>query len=166
MINQKNMVIAALLIAGAVIVFFLFFQTDEAKIKKNFHKLAERVEKNGDEHNLIAAKKAHAIEQLFTGSVRIQIPSYSVDKTFPRNGISPHVLFARTRYKKITIKFYDFQIQFPTKDTSIVELTAVFKATTISGEPVDEVHEAECTLDKIDNEWLFTGIKGVDVLER
>ncbi len=166
MVNQKNVVIAALMAIGAMIVFFLFFQSDEAKIKKKFYKLAEKVEKNDDEHDLIAAKKAHEIEQMFTGSVRIEIPSYSVDKTFPRSEISPHVLYARTLYQKMTLEFHDFQFQFPSEEKATVDLTGVFKATTRSGEPVNEIHEAECTLKKIDGEWLFTGIRGVEVLER
>lgn len=167
MVNQKNIIIAGLLIACGIIVFFIFFQSDEAKIKKKFHKLAESVGKNGDEHDLIAAKTAHEIEQMFTGSVCIQIPSYSVDKTFPRSEISPHVLYARALYQKMAIQFYDFRIRIAEeKTTAVVGLTGVFKATTTSDEPVDEIHEMECTLEKVDDEWLFTGIEGVAVLER
>ena len=146
--------------------FFLFFQTDEAKIKKKFHKLSGIMEKTGDEHDLIAAKKAHAFEQMFFGSVRIQIPSYEVDKTFPKNEISPHVLYARSLYQNISLTFHDFQFEFPTKKSAIVDVTGVLEATTNNGQPVNEIHEAECTLEKIDGEWMLTGIKGVDVLER
>jgi ABC-type multidrug transport system fused ATPase/permease subunit len=166
MVNSKNMVIAALLVAGAVIAFMLFFQTDEAKIKKKFNALAKKIDKPADESDLMAAAAANRIEKMFGKSIRIEIPSYSVDKTFPRNEISPHVLYARSQYIEMKIKFHDFQFQFPKEDTAQVNLTAVFKATTISDEPVDEVHEVECILEKIDDEWLFTGIKGVDVLER
>lgn len=166
MVNPKNMVIAALLVAVAVIAFFLFFQRDEAKIKKKFKTLAQRIDKPADEGDLVAAVAANRIEKMFGKSIRIEIPSYSVDKTFPRNEISPHALYARAQYTEIKIKFYDFQIQFPKEDSAKVELTAVFKAATRSGEPVDEIHEMECTLEKIDDEWLFTGIKGVEVLER
>lgn len=167
MVNSKNrMIAAAILAAGGVVVFFLFFQSDEAKIKKKFHKLAETAEKNGDEHDLIAAKNAHQIEQMFTGSVRIEIPSYSVDKTFPRSEISPNVLYARSLYQKMSLEFHDFQFQFPTENTSAVRLTGEFGATTASGEAVYEIHEAECTLEKVEGEWMFTGVRGIDVLER
>ncbi len=40
------------------------------------------------------------------------------------------------------------------------------KATTSSGEPVFDIHELKCTLKKIENEWLFTGIKEIDVIEK
>ena len=167
MVNQKNIIIAGLLITCGIIAFFILSQSDEAKIKKQFHKLAERVEKNGNEHDLIAAKTAHEIEQMFTGSVHIQIPSYSVDKSFPRSEISPHVLYARALYQKMSLQFHDFRIQIAEgKTTAVVGLTGVFKATTAAGERVDEIHEVECTLEKIEDEWFFTGIRRVEVLER
>ncbi|MDA3894923.1 MAG: hypothetical protein PF482_02110 [Desulfobacteraceae bacterium] len=167
MVNQKNIIIAGLLIACGIVAFFILSQSDEAKIKKQYHKLAEKVEKNGAEHDLIAAKTAHEIEQMFTGSVRIQIPSYSVDKTFPRSEISPHVLYARALYQKMALDFHDFHIQIDEGITSaVVGLTGVFEATTTSDEQVDEIHEVECTLEKIEDEWMFTGIRGVEVLER
>jgi len=167
MVNQKNIIVAGLLIVCGIIVFFIFSQSDEAKIKKQFQKLSEKIDKNGVEHDLIAAKAAHEIEQMFTGSVRIQIPSYSVDKTFPRSEISPHVLYARALYQKMALEFHDFQIAIAEGNTTaVVGLTGIFKATTASNERVDEVHEVECTLEKIKEEWMFTGIEGVEVLEK
>ena len=167
MVNAKNIFVAGLLIVCGMIAFFIFSQSDEAKIKKQFNKLSEKIEKNGNEHDLIAAKTAHEIEQMFTGSVRIQIPSYSVDKTFPRSEISPHVLYARARYQKMDLAFHDFQIEIAEdKTTAVVGLTGIFEASTTSGERVNEIHEVECTLEKIEDEWMFTGIEGVEVLER
>jgi hypothetical protein len=167
MVNLKNIIITGLLIACGLVAFFIFSQSDEAKIKKLFHKLAEKVEKIGNEHDLIAAKKAHEIEQMFTGSIRIQIPSYSVDKTFPRSEISPHVLYARALYQNMSLDFHDFQIEIAEGNTTaIADLTGVFKAITGSGEQVDEIHEMECTLEKVEDEWMFTGVRGIDVLER
>ena len=110
MVNQKNIIITGLVVVFGIIAFFIFSQSDETKIKKKFHKLAEKVGKNDTEHDLIAAKTAHEIEQMFTGSVRIQIPSYSVDKTFPRSEISPHVLYARCLYQIIALECHYFNI--------------------------------------------------------
>ena len=166
MVNQKNLIIAGLLIAGGIIVFFLFFQTDEAKIKKKFHRLAERVEKEDVENELLTAATANKIQNMFADSCRIEIPSYSVDQTFSKKEISSHVFYARAQYRKMSLKFLDFQFQFPQKGSAIVGLTAAFKAVTTFGEPVDEIHELECSLNEMDDEWLFTGIMGVDVLER
>jgi hypothetical protein len=166
MVNSKNLIFAALLAGAAVFAAFLFFQGDEAKIKKKFHALAEQAGKNGNEHDLIAAKKAHQIEQLFFGTVRIEIPSYEIDKSFPRSEISPNVLYARARYQKISLEFYDFRFSFSGKEKAVVNLTGVLDAVLQSGEQISEIHEAACTLEKIEGEWLFTGIREVDVLEK
>ena len=166
MVNRNNIIITALIAAAAVIAFFIFFQSEEAKIKKKFNALAQKIAKQADEGNLVAAAAANAIEKMFGPSIRIEIPSYSVDKTFTNNEVSPHVLYARSQYTEMEMDFHDFQFAFPEENAAVVEVTAVFKATTASGDPVDEIHEVECSLEKIDDDWLFTGIRGVEVLER
>ena len=166
MVNAKHAIFAALIAAGAIFAFFTFFQGDEAKIKKKFHSLAELVEKNGNEHDLIAAKKAHQIEQMFSKTVRIRIPSYDIDRSFDNRDISPHVLYARARYRKISLEFNDFRFEFPENETAEVNLTGVLNALTGSGERVREFHEMVCTLEKVDGEWRITGVSGVDVLEK
>ena len=166
MVNVKHGIFALLIAAGAILVFFLFFQGDEAKIKKRFHALAELAEKNGNEHNLIAAKKAHQIEQMFSKTVRIQIPSYDIDRSFDNRDISSHVLYARARYQTISLEFHDFRFDFPEDETAVVSLTGVLNALTGSGERIREFHEMVSTLEKTDCEWLITGVSGVDVLEK
>ncbi|MDO9263883.1 MAG: hypothetical protein Q7U02_07945, partial [Desulfosalsimonadaceae bacterium] len=109
---------------------------------------------------------ARKIESLFAETVRIEIPAYDIDQTFARSEISPHVLYARSQYRDISLKFYDFQIEFPAEDVAHVTLTGILKATTSSGEQVKETHELECELEKIEDDWLLTGVKGVDVLEK
>jgi len=158
MINNKTAALAALLVAGAVVGYFLVSQSDETKIKKKFNTLAEKIEKQEGESDLMAAAAANQIEKMFGPSVRIKIPSYSVDQTFPNNEVSPHVLYARSQYTEMQLKFQDFQFQFPEENHAVVGLTANFQAVTAAGEPVDEIHEAECTLEKIDDEWLFMEI--------
>ncbi len=166
MVNAKQVIFAAIVAAGAIFAFFMFFQGDEAKIKKKFHALAEQAEKDGNEHDLIAAKKAHLIEQMFFGTVRIEIPSHEINRSFPRTNISPHVLYARARYQKISLEFHDFQFEFPAEKKATVTLTGVLDAVTGSGERIREIHEMVSTLEKIDGEWRITGVSGVDVLEK
>lgn len=166
MVNKRNLAMAAVAVIGIGIGFFLVFQSDEAKIKQQFSVMADKIEKQADESDLMAAASAHGIENLFGPSVRIEIPSYSVDQTFSKPDISAHALYFRGMYQEMTISFHDFQIQFPCENTAEVGLTAVFQAVTANGEPVKEIHEAACTLENINDAWLFTGIRGVDVLEK
>jgi len=166
MVNSKHIFAGCGLAAIAIATFFLFFQSDTAKIKKCFSTLSGQMERSGDEHELLAAAAARKIESLFAETVRIEIPSYDIDQTFARNDISPHVLYARSQYKDISLKFYDFQIEFPAEGAAHVTLTGMLKATTSAGERVEETHELECELKKMEDAWLLTGVKGVDVLEK
>jgi len=166
MVTSKHIFAAGGLAVAAIAAFFLFFQSDTAKIKKCFSTLSAQMEKSGDEHEFLAAAAAQKIESLFAETVRIEIPSYDIDQTLPHSEISPHVLYARSQYKDISLKFYDFQIEFPQKSAAHVTLTGILKATTSAGERVEETHELECELKKTEDHWLLTGVKGVDVLEK
>jgi len=166
MVKPQHLLAATGITAAAIIAFFIFFQSDTAKIKKCFSTLSAQAEKSGDEHDLAAAVTARKIESLFAETVRIEIPSYDIDQTLPHSEISSHVLYARSQYRDISLKFYDFQIEFPEEGAARVTLTGILKATTRAGERVEETHEAECELKKVEDTWLLTGVKGVDVLEK
>jgi len=170
MVTKKNLIVAIILIACGIAAFFIFFPSDEAKIKKRFNGLSEQIKKDGKEHEIVAAAAARQVENMFAPSVLIEIESYSVSKSFPKGELSPHVLYARAQYRTMELTFKDFNIQFPDdaseKIRANVSVTAVFKAETSSSELVDEIHEIECTLQKIEDEWFFSGIRQVEVLER
>jgi len=167
MVNTKYLFAAGGVILAAIIAFFLFFQSDTTKIKKCFNTLSAQAEKSGDEHEIIAAAAARKIESLFAESVWMDIPAYEIDQTFARNEISSRVLYARSQYREISLKFEDVKIQFPEEGAAIVTLTGILKATTSTGERVAEAHQLECELKKMEDDWLLTGvIEGVDVLEK
>jgi uncharacterized protein YchJ len=166
MVTKKNIIIVCIVIAGGLAAFFILFQSDEAKIKKRFKEMSEQVEKEGNEHDILAAAAARKIENMFTGSVHIEIPSYSVSQSFPKGEISPHALYARAQFNKMTLKFRDVEIEFPEENRAVVSVTGIFKAITKANERVDEVHEVECSFKKIEDEWFFSGITQVEVLER
>jgi len=163
MVKAKYLFLSGGMAIAAIIAFFLFFQSDTAKIKKCFHTLSEQSEKSGDEHEIIAAAAARKIESLFAETVWIDLPAYDIDQTFARNEISSRVLYARAQYREISLKFEDVKIEFPEEGAAIVTLTGILKATTITGERVAEAHHLECELKKMEDEWLLTGVIGVEI---
>lgn len=165
-INAKTIVITGLAVIAGIIAFFWFYQSDEAKIKKRFTTISEQAEKDASENELTAALKAKKISDLFGPSCRVDIPSESVSKTIPKDEIPAHVLAARARYSKLTLKFYDIEIKFPENNVADVDLTASVDARTASGEPVNDIHEVRCTLNKIEKDWFFSKIEEVKVLEK
>jgi len=166
MVNIKNTIIIGLACIAGIIAFFWFYQTDEAKIKKRFTVISEQAAKESDETELTAALKAKQLSDMFTSSCRIIIPSESVSATLPKSDISAHIMAARLRYSKIILRFYDIKIEFPKETVADVSLTASLTAKTTSGEPVDEIHELKCVMDKIEKDWFFSGVEEVDVLEK
>lgn len=165
--SRTKMILAAMGIAvGIAVSFFLFFQSDTAKIKKCFRALSPQAEKSGEEHEILAAAKARKIQNLFAESAWIYIPAYDIDQTFDRNEISSRVLYTRAQYRDIALKFYDLQIRFPEKDAALVTVKGEFKATTVAGERQAETHALECEMKKTEDGWFLSGVRGLDVVER
>lgn len=162
MANSKKIIIFVLILIAGVSTFLWFYQNDEAKIKKRFETLAEKIEKNPDETELSAALKSRSISELFEKTVDIQFPSHLISKAFEKTDISANVMVARGRYSEISVKFYDLNIKFPKDGLADVYLSATVDARLTSGEQDNEVHNLHCTLKKIDKDWFFTKIKEVE----
>lgn len=166
MVNMKTIIAAAVLVVAAIIAYFWYFQSDEAKIKKQFKTIAELAEKGSDEYELTAAVSAKRIGGMFADTCRIEIPSYNISRTYARDDIPAQVLGARSRYSDISMKFHDLDIDFPEEGRAQVTLTAYVEAVRVSGEAVREIHEIVCRLEKIEKDWFFNQIEVVTVLER
>ena len=72
----------------------------------------------------------------------------------------------RAQYSQMTLKFYDYSIDFPAKDTANVSVTKALRGKLTSGEYVEDINELSCKLKKIDDFWLITEIEVVEVLEK
>jgi hypothetical protein len=166
MVNQKNIMIIAMTCLAGIIVFFWLHESDAAKIKKRFDALSEDAAKVADEKELAAALKAKNISELCAESFHVELPSYSISRTLPRSDISANILAARAHYSNIGVKFYDIHIEFPEENIAEVTLTGSVEAKLTTGEWVNEIHELQCTLTKIEKDWFFSKIEGVDVLEK
>jgi len=75
-------------------------------------------------------------------------------------------MMARSGYTSIAVDFYDFNIVFPREGRAEVDVTALAKTITSAGEAAQEIHELVFSLEKVEDDWLFTAIEAVEVLER
>lgn len=166
MVMLRNIIVAIVVVAAAVMAVVWFFQSDEARIKKRFKTIATEVSKAPDEHELKAAAGARKIGSLFADSCWIEIPGYNISRAYDREEIPGRVMGARSRYAEISLKFHDIDIRFPDRTTARVVSTVHVEAVRLSGQPVREVHEIDCRLEKIENAWYFNHIEVVPVLER
>jgi hypothetical protein len=165
-VKIKYVVIAGVVLATGIIAFVIFSQTEEAKVKKQFSVLAEKVKKTEKETPLVAAAKANSIKELFADTCTVHAPAYSFSRDISTQDLPPLVLTARSRYSEISLEFYDLVIEFPEEGTAQVNLTARIEGTLTTGTYVDDVHELRCKLQKTEGIWLLKEIEVVEVLER
>ncbi len=165
---KRNAVIAAGLsvIIGFLVVYHVFYN-EEAKVKRQFKELSERISKKPGETKLIAAVTVNKITRMIRETIQVDIPSRSISKTFTRKDLSAPVFHVRSHYSKMTLRFVDFVIDLSEEGTAAVSVTGNITGKLLSGESVDETHELDCLLIKNENdEWLFSSIEIVEVLEK
>jgi len=162
----KYMVITGAVLAAGIIAFFIFSQSEEAKVKKQFSVLAEKIKKTEKETPLVAAAKANRIKALFAETCTVHAPAYSFSRDISSQDLPSLVLTTRSRYSKMSLEFYDFAIEFPEEGSAQVSLTARILGKLTTGKDVDDVHELRCKLQKREELWLLKEIEVVEVLEK
>ena len=160
----KRLVQIALLLIISVMAFYFFLQSEEGKIRKQLNLLTELISREGEEPTIMLAQKARKTGLLFTETCEYESKSHSYSGHYTRQDITRQTAAARSQFSSLKLKLYDLQIEFPTEETAKVILTASVKGKTKAGEEVNDTHEIELTLKKIEKEWLISYVKIVEVL--
>ena len=165
-VKVKYVLIALILIAIGVGVSLTFFQSEEKRVKKQFHLLSEGVSKEPGENIFTMDQKIKKIGSLFDETCEINIPAHSVLGRLTRDEITGYAARGRFYFAELHLKFYDFNIAFPQEGGAGVHLTARLTGKTTTGENVEEAHELDCLLKRIEKRWLFDRIEVVEVLKK
>ena len=166
MVKTKHAIIAGVILVAGVIAFFVFFPSEEAKIKRQFNRIAKKVEKTPEESVVVAATKANRIGEAFTESCTVHAPDYSFSKEISSDELSTYILSMRSQYSEISVELYDFIIDFPEKGKARVTLTASMEGKLTTGESTAETHELKCGLRKIEDIWRIEEVEVVQVLKK
>ena len=166
MVKAKRIIIAGGVLLAGIIAFFMFSQSEEKKVKKQFKFIADKIEKTPDENHIIAVTKANRIREVFTETCKIHAPAYSYSRDTSSDELSTLVLSERSQYSEISLKFYDFVIDFPDKGTAEVNLTASMEGKLTTGELIEDLHELKCKVQKIEDIWRLKEIEIVEVLKK
>jgi hypothetical protein len=166
MVRFKNIIIGALVVVIGIGVTIYFFPSEEKKIKKQFRLLAEWVSKDPGENTFTMAYKVKNIGTLFDGTCEFKVPVYSFSGSYTPEEISGYAARGRLFCSQLYLKFYDLVIVFPEKGVAKVTLTAKLTGKSNVGEYIDETHELEFVLKKIEKRWLFSKFEVVEVLKR
>ena len=166
MVKTKHIIIAGVFLAGGIIAFFVFFQSEEAKVKKQFERVAKQIEKSSEESIVVSATKANRIGEAFTEICTVHAPAYSFSRDIPSDEVSTLILSMRSQYSEISVKLYDFVIDFPEKGIAQAGLTASMEGKLTTGESTADLHELNCRLRKIEDIWRIEEVEIVQVLKK
>lgn len=146
--------------------YLLFSQTEEKKIKKLFHQLSKAISKESGETIFTMDQKIKTIRSLLDEDCEIYIPAYSITGRLSREEIAAYAARSKLHLSELHLTFYDFRITFPQTDQGKVHMTARLTGRMTTGETLNEAHEIDCLLKKIEKRWLLAKIEVVEVLKR
>jgi hypothetical protein len=165
-VKIRYLIIAVIAIGIGVLAAFYLFPSEERKVKKQFHLLSEWASKDTGENAFTMAHKTQRIGTLFAEKFELKTEIDSMSGSYTPEEISSHAAHGRLMFSNLSLKFYDFDISFPERGIAKVSLTASLKGRSTTGEYVDETHELECILRKIERRWLFSNVEMVEVLKK
>lgn len=166
MVKIKYLIIALLAVGIGILARNYFFPSEEKKVKKQFNLLSEWVSKAPGETLLTMAQKMKSVDKLFNESCGLEVPVHSISGSFTREEITSYAAQGRLQFSELSLRFYDLVVAFPEEGISKVTLTARLTGKSNTGEQMDETYELESILKKIENRWLFSNFKVVEVLKK
>ena len=162
----KKGIIIVIVIIAAVAAYKFMVESEEDKVKKRFKLFADLAEKEPGETNLIMAKKARRIGAMVTDPVMVTIPEYHASGSYARQEITRRMAMGRTRFKELSLKFFDLSVKIIDDTNADAGVTAQVNGKKLNNEPFEGTHELLCRLKKVEDEWLFNQVEVVDVLEK
>ena len=165
MVTRRPLVLAVLVAAAAVVAIVLF-QSETKKVKKSFSRLADWTSKKGEENLITLAQKARNLGTLFAGECEFQTSYPPFSGVLTPQDVSGYAMKGRALFPSLDVTFYDETITFPQEGVAKAAVTLRVKGVLTNGEPIQEIHEMECTLRKIEEQWLFNRVETVEVLKK
>ena len=166
MVNKNFLTGILILIAGVAVYYFFFYENDERAIQKRFDFLEENMSKKADESQISALKRLTAIKTVFTQNVYFEIENRSMAGEYLSSEIARRAGGLRAQFTRLTLKFYDVNIDLSQGLTAAVMATARITGNKKNGEQAAETRELEFGLKKTDGDWLISEVKAVEVLEK
>ena len=166
MVRIRTIIIAALVVIIGIGGVAYFSQSEEKKVKKRFDLMSEWVSKDPGEKAFTMAHKIQSLGTLFAETCGIKAPIHSLSGSYTPEEISGYAARARLQFSKLSLRFYDLDVDFPQVGIAEVLLTAKLTGRSRDGEHVDEIRELQCVLKKIEKKWLFSHIEVVEVLKK
>jgi len=167
MVKSKPVIIVLFVGVISIIVFCFFFQTEERQVRKRFKIFTQTASKHAKDSQLIVAGKSKKISTFFAQTCQIEAREYNVSKDYTQQNVRTIAFHVLTRYSKLDLKFIDLKIDIPEKGIATAVSTArIIGKVKGTEKSMEENHEIDCRLRKIDDEWVFEKVELIDVLKK
>jgi hypothetical protein len=166
MVKVRSFLIALMVMGIGIWAFVYFSQSEEKKVRRQFDLLSEWASKAQNETPLVMAQKTKKIATLFAENCVLKVPLYITSGNLTREEIVSYAVRGRLLFSELYLRFYDLTVSFPEEGTAKVSSTARLTGKLNMGENVDEIHELECVLKKIEKRWFFNHLEVVEVLKK
>ncbi len=162
---KKYILIGVPIIAIAAVYYFFFYNTDERVIKRRLNYIADNFSKEANENKVLTLKRVTAIKTVLKPSIHVEIEKRSISGNYSAREITRRTAGVRTHFKRLTLKFYDVNIDVSPSGTALATATARITGAKKNGETFAETRELEFGWQKVEGDWLIAAVKAVQVLE-
>jgi hypothetical protein len=166
MVKSKPIIVLSAITIG-IIVFFFIINSEERQVKKRFNSLAQTASISVGESPLIIASKCKKVSKYFAPNCDIEAPEYNVSRSYSQNDIHTIAVHVLSRYSELKLSFIDLQVEIPEKGmTHVVSTVRIIGKIKREETTIEEYHEIDSQLKKIENEWVFVRMELIDVLNK
>jgi len=165
-VRGKIIIIVLAVVIGGTLLVRHIIRGEERRVLDRFDALSEWISKDSSENIVQAAQRLRGLRALFDKTCALEAHKDYLSGNYTPEEMVGIAVRARTRFKKLSLMFYDINVEFINDVVAEVKLTGRLTGLLTNNEPVNEIRELESALKKLNGEWRFSRISVVEVLER
>lgn len=156
-------VLTVFLVLGGVSFWYINRDSEEAKVKRKLHELADFGIKAEGEKEIFGAIKINGTDKVFAAQLELSLNNDMFNGTYTPREMTANLARFRMLFKQIKIRLTDIIITIK-GDAADATFTGLLDGVTGDGKAVSEVRELSCTLVKTDGKWLINKLLIRDIL--
>lgn len=162
----KPAAMAFILLAGLLVWYFFFRESDEVRVLNRLRDLAECVSRNSGEKGTVMLIKSQQLDGFFADRCQIQVNEQMLTGDFTPEQLSAQITRGRQFFKSLSLSIHDPVVKVATPEQAEIDFTGQVLGQTANGERIREIRELRAVLSKKDGKWRFTAFKIREVLRK
>ncbi len=153
----------AFFLLGGVSLWYITRDSEEAKIKRKLHELADFGIKAEGEKEIYGALKINGTDKVFAPQLELVLNPDMFNGTYTPREMTANLARFRMLFKQVKVRVTDTVVTI-SGDKADAAFTGLLDGVTVDGKAVNEVRELNCALTKIDGKWLINKLVVRDIL--